>query len=44
VEYTLTPLGTTLTRPLQALQDWSVAHVKEILRARVAMDENHDRN
>lgn len=34
VEYTLTPLGKTLTKPLAALQDWSVAHVEEIQRAR----------
>jgi DNA-binding HxlR family transcriptional regulator len=38
VEYTLTRLGHTLTDSLQALQDWSVAHVGEIQRARARMD------
>jgi DNA-binding HxlR family transcriptional regulator len=34
VEYSLTPLGRTLTEPLAALHDWSVAHVEEIQKAR----------
>ncbi len=38
VEYTLTRLGHTLSESLEALQDWSVAHVEEILRARKLMD------
>jgi DNA-binding HxlR family transcriptional regulator len=38
VEYTLTRLGHTLSEWLEALQDWSVAHVEEILRARKLMD------
>ena len=38
VEYTLTRLGQTLSETLEALQDWSVAHVEEILRARKLMD------
>ena len=38
VEYTLTRLGHTLSETLEALQDWSVAHVEEILRARKLMD------
>lgn len=38
VEYTLTALGRTITKPLRALQDWSVANVEEIQRARAAMD------
>ena len=38
VEYTLTRLGHTLSDSLQTLQDWSVAHVEEILRARKLMD------
>jgi DNA-binding HxlR family transcriptional regulator len=38
VEYTLTRLGHTLSDSLQALQDWSVAHVAEIQRARRLMD------
>jgi len=38
VEYTLTRLGHTLSETLEALQDWSVAHVGEIQRARKLMD------
>jgi DNA-binding HxlR family transcriptional regulator len=38
VEYTLTRLGHTLSETLEALQDWSVAHVEEIQRARKLMD------
>jgi DNA-binding HxlR family transcriptional regulator len=38
VEYTLTRLGHTLSQTLEALQDWSVAHVGEILQARKLMD------
>jgi DNA-binding HxlR family transcriptional regulator len=38
VEYTLTRLGHTLSESLEALQDWSVAHVEEILRARKLVD------
>jgi DNA-binding HxlR family transcriptional regulator len=38
VEYTLTRLGHTLSETLEALQDWSVAHVDEIQRARKLMD------
>ena len=38
VEYTLTRLGHTLSETLEALQDWSVAHVGEILQARKLMD------
>ena len=38
VEYTLTRLGHTLSEWLEALQDWSVAHVEEIQRARKLMD------
>jgi DNA-binding HxlR family transcriptional regulator len=38
VEYTLTGLGHTLSETLEALQEWSVAHVEEIQRARKLMD------
>jgi len=38
VEYTLTRLGHTLSETLEALQEWSVAHVEEIQRARKLMD------
>jgi DNA-binding HxlR family transcriptional regulator len=34
VEYSLTPLGVTLTEPLAALHAWSIAHVEEIEAAR----------
>ena len=43
VEYTLTRLGHTLSESLEALQDWSVAHVGEILRARKVMDARQAR-
>lgn len=34
VEYTLTPLGTTLDAPLSALRDWAETHMPDIARAR----------
>jgi DNA-binding HxlR family transcriptional regulator len=34
VEYRLTPLGTTLRKPLAALRQWSVAHATEVIAAR----------
>lgn len=40
VEYSLTPLGASLLRTLQALLDWSVAHVDEIDRARSRYDRS----
>jgi DNA-binding HxlR family transcriptional regulator len=34
VEYSLTPLGWTLTEPLMALADWSEAHLAEVTEVR----------
>lgn len=34
VEYSLTPLGTTLVAPLEAIRDWAEAHIGEVLDAR----------
>lgn len=36
VEYSLTPLGITLLRPLSALADWAVEHSADIAAARQA--------
>lgn len=36
VEYTLTPLGHTLHKPLDALRDWAAHHVPDIDDARKA--------
>jgi DNA-binding HxlR family transcriptional regulator len=38
VEYSLTPLGRSLSTPLAALRDWSAAHYCSVLRAREAFD------
>jgi DNA-binding HxlR family transcriptional regulator len=34
VEYSLTPLGQTLTEPLAAIRDWAERHIEELLAAR----------
>lgn len=34
VEYSLTPLGRTLTSPLQAIRDWAELHIGSVLQAR----------
>jgi DNA-binding HxlR family transcriptional regulator len=34
VEYSLTPLGWTITEPLVALAEWGGAHVNEVTKAR----------
>lgn len=34
VEYTLTPLGRTLIKPLDAVKDWAESHLPELLAAR----------
>ena len=39
VEYTLTPLGASLARPLRALGEWSLAHGDEVEAARAAFDD-----
>ncbi len=38
VEYALTPLGATLTEPLEALAAWAERHMGEITEARRAYD------
>jgi DNA-binding HxlR family transcriptional regulator len=42
VEYQLTPLGRTLTDPLDALWNWAGAHGNEVRSARIAYDASHD--
>jgi DNA-binding HxlR family transcriptional regulator len=39
VEYELTPLGHSLSKPVEALGRWAFAHLDEIQAARVAFDE-----
>ena len=34
VDYALTPLGTTLTAPMNALRRWAQDHMTEVLTAR----------
>ena len=34
VEYSLTPLGRTLTEPLRAIRDWAERHIGAVLQAR----------
>ena len=34
VEYSLTPLGRTLTGPLAAIRDWAEQHIESVLEAR----------
>jgi DNA-binding HxlR family transcriptional regulator len=38
VEYSLTPLGHTITGPLWAVREWAETHVEEIEAARAAWD------
>jgi DNA-binding HxlR family transcriptional regulator len=39
VEYSLTPLGRSLTAPLFALYEWSGEHLEEVLAAREQFDD-----
>ena len=41
VEYSLTPLGRSLSAPLAALRDWSAEQYGAIVRAREAFDSEH---
>ena len=41
VEYTLTPLGTTLRQLIRGLVSWSGAHLTEVDAARAAYDAQH---
>lgn len=43
VEYSLTPLGETLTEPLCKLCEWAETHLGEVEAARTRYDENRDR-
>jgi DNA-binding HxlR family transcriptional regulator len=44
VEYSLTPLGRSLTGPLLALSEWTEEHLDEVLAARAAYDRDNDRS
>jgi DNA-binding HxlR family transcriptional regulator len=44
VEYSLTPLGRSLTAPLLALSEWSEEHLEEVLAARAAYDRSTGRS
>jgi DNA-binding HxlR family transcriptional regulator len=44
VEYTLTPLGTTLRQLVRALVAWSAAHLTEVDAARAAYDARHGKS
>jgi len=43
VEYTLTPLGETLTEPLAAIAAWAERHMDEIVQARRRHDDGDTR-
>jgi DNA-binding HxlR family transcriptional regulator len=43
VEYSLTPLGTTLRQLVRGLVAWSGAHLAEVDAARAAYDARHGR-
>jgi len=44
VEYSLTPLGRSLTGPLLALSEWTEEHLEEVLAARAAYDRETRRS
>jgi DNA-binding HxlR family transcriptional regulator len=44
VEYSLTPLGRSLTAPLLALSEWADGHLDEVLAARAAYDRDAGRS
>lgn len=44
VEYSLTPLGQTLTKVLESICEWARVHWDEIEAARVRYDEGSDRS
>ncbi len=39
VEYSLTPLGQTLTEPIKALRVWAYGHLQEVAQARTTYDQ-----
>ena len=43
VEYSLTPLGETLTEPLVAICRWSMEHLPEVQRCRAAYERKRAR-
>jgi DNA-binding HxlR family transcriptional regulator len=43
VEYSLTPLGWTITEPLIALSEWGASHAGEVREARVRYDQGTGR-
>ena len=38
VEYSLTPVGETLTAPLAAIRDWAEQHIEHVLAARASRE------
>jgi DNA-binding HxlR family transcriptional regulator len=42
VEYSLTPLGWSMTEPLMALSEWGNVHAREIARARSRYNLDHE--
>ena len=42
VEYRITPLGKTLRPPIDAILEWTTAHMPDIERARAAFDSAED--
>ncbi len=44
VEYSLTPLGRTLTEPLQALQNWAYGHLQEVTQAQKEYDQRDQKS
>jgi DNA-binding HxlR family transcriptional regulator len=41
VEYSMTPLGTTLAKAVDPLRDWAECHLKEVLAAQRRYDVQH---
>jgi DNA-binding HxlR family transcriptional regulator len=44
VEYSLTPLGTSLVEPLAILGEWAYQHISEVKTATEDFDNNPDSN
>jgi DNA-binding HxlR family transcriptional regulator len=44
VEYSVTPLGRTLTNTVDALREWADMHIKEVLLAQTDYDTKRDDN
>jgi len=41
VEYSLTPLGETLTAPLGAFREWAETHIDSVTQAQIEYDERN---